>query len=215
MINLFIPWYNDAAFIRQQELDWCLNHNNKNSMINNIFLFPDSKKNNIPELSKKVHIIHLNRRVTYQDMLCKINSIIDSYNSYNIIMNTDIYFDESLELLKMIDMRNKCLSLTRWEAHPNIPDCKPYMYMNYESQDCWIFKSYVNMNVQCDFNLGKLGCDGKFNFELEKVGYKVYNPSLSIRALHYHFSGKRNYSEDDRLQGPTFSPPIINIKDIL
>ena len=212
VFNCFMPWYNDDAFFRQKELNFCLLRNDLNKMIDRIYLFPESIKDNIPKVSEKVKVINLNRRVTYQDMVYRINHTMDSYRCYNIIMNTDIYFNETLSLVRTIDMTNICLALTRWEANPDHGE--PYMYMTYESQDCWIFKGYINMNVQCGFNLGLAGCEGRFNFELEQAGYKVYNPSLDIKILHHHMSGKRNWSEDSRLQGDSINPSIISIKDM-
>lgn len=211
MFNLFQPWYNDNAHLRQLELDWCLINNDQNPIIENIFLFPESKKDKIPTVSEKVHVIHLERRVTYQDIIQRINHMIDAYRFYNIIANTDIHFDNSLNLVRTIDMTNICLALTRWEANHGY---EPYMYMTAQSQDAWIFKGYININIQCNFNLGLAGCEGRFNFELTTVGYKLYNPSLDIKVLHYHTSGKRNWSEDTRIQGNSINPEIISIKDI-
>lgn len=213
MFNIFCPYYNDNANFRQQELDWCLNHNDKNPLIDNVFVFPESRKDRIPKLSEKTHIIHYDRRVTYKDIVDYINNTVDAYRYYNLIINTDIYFDETINLIKTIDMTNVCLALTRWEVNINKPN-EPYMYMSQESQDVWAFKGYININVQCDFYMGLLGCDGRFDFELRRVGYKLYNPSKDVRALHYHMSGKRNHSEDTRLQGDTIVVPIVKIKDI-
>lgn len=215
MFNLFTPYYNDNAHFRQQELDWALKHNCYNPIFENIFLFPESRKNKIPKLTEKVHIIHLERRVTFQDIVEVINSKIDSYKYYNVIANSDIYFDDTLNLVRQINMDEICLALTRWESHPlEEKKSEPYMYMTGESQDVWIFKSFISLNISCNFYLGLLGCDGRFNFEVREAGYKVYNPSKDIRVLHCHVSGKRNHSEDTRLQGNTISPLIISIKDM-
>lgn len=213
MFNLFVPYYNDSAVFRQNELDWCVLNNCENPLIENFYIFPESKRNKIPKLSSKAHIIHFDRRVTYQDIIQFVNSMIDSYRYYNIIANTDIYFDNTLDLVKSIDMEKVCLTLTRWESSPD--NNNPYMFMNFQSSDVWIFKSYISMHIDCEFYLGVPGCEGRFNFEVAKAGYKLYNPSKTIRSLHYHNSGKRNWTEDDRLQGQSFNPDIVSVEDIM
>jgi hypothetical protein len=214
MFNLFIPWYNDKAIFRQQELDWCLLHNITSGIIDNIFLFPESRRNILPKLNEKVNIIHLDKRVTYLDIIKYINSEIRCYKSFNIISNIDIYFNDTLNLLHNINMDRVCLSLTRWETNPLNNPGNLERHMTYQSCDVWIFKSYIFPNIDCDFYFGLPGCEGRFNFELQKVGYKIYNPSEDIKVLHYHVSGKRNWSELDRLQGDTINPPIISIKEL-
>lgn len=212
MFNLFIPYYNDSAVFRQNELDWCLLHNCNNPIIESMFIFPESRKNKLPKLSEKAHIIHFDRRITYHDVVCFVNSMVDSYRYYNIISNTDIYFDKTLELIKTINMEKVCLSLTRWESNPGNGD--PYMFMNYQSSDVWVFKNYISTEINCEFYMGVPGCEGRFNFEVAKAGYKVYNPSKSIKCLHYHSSCKRNWTEDDRLHGYSLNPDIVTIEDI-
>jgi hypothetical protein len=213
MFNLFIPYYNDAANFRQLELDWCLKHNCENYIIENMFIFPEFRRNRLPKLSEKAHTIHLDKRVTYQDIISYINSMVDSYRYYNIIANTDIYFDNSLNNIRLIDMSKTCLTLTRWESNPGNGD--PYMFMTHQSSDVWIFKSYISFNIECDFYMGVPGCEGRFNFEVARAGYSVFNPAKSIKCLHYHTSGKRNWSEDDRLLGGSLNPEIISIEDII
>lgn len=213
MFNLFVPYYNDNAVFRQSELDWCVKNNCENFLIDNLYIFPESRRNRLPILSSKAQTIHYDRRITYFDIINFINSMVDSYRYYNIIANTDIYFDNTIELIKTMNMEKVCLSLTRWESNPGNGD--PYMFMNYQSSDVWVFKSYISLEINCDFFMGVPGCEGRFNFEIAKVGYKVYNPAKSIRCLHYHTSGKRNWTEDDRIRGDSFNPPIVDIKEII
>src|ERR1019366_3816588 len=73
------------------------------------------------------------------------------------------------------------------------------------SQDAWIVRGKVE-GVDGSFQLGKPGCDSRIAAEFEKAGYKVSNPSKSIKAFHYHNSGVRNYSENERVPGPYLFP---------
>jgi hypothetical protein len=53
------------------------------------------------------------------------------------------------------------------------------------SQDAWIFTGLKD-HVQADFRLGMRGCDNHLAYIMEKQGYRVRNPSLSIDVIHLH-----------------------------
>src|SRR5574343_536550 len=100
---------------------------------------------------------------------------------FNIIANTDIYFDDTITNIKLINMENICIVLTRYEANPKNKGSKSEMAMNpAQSNDVWIFKGIINKEIKCDFNLGLLGCEGIFGNSLRNAGYKVYNFSNDI-----------------------------------
>jgi hypothetical protein len=131
MIRLFTPWYKDDCHQRQLELDWCLKKNCGDFNIKEVFIFPESKKDDYPRgLSEKLHVIQLNKRVTYQDIVNFINDMVDSDRYYNIIANTDIYFDDTITNIKLINMENICIVLTRYEANPKNKGSKSEMAMN-------------------------------------------------------------------------------------
>eukprot|EP00697_Spironema_sp_BW2_P001966 gnl/Spiro4/12637_TR6682_c0_g2_i1.p3 gnl/Spiro4/12637_TR6682_c0_g2~~gnl/Spiro4/12637_TR6682_c0_g2_i1.p3 ORF type:complete len:109 (+),score=0.73 gnl/Spiro4/12637_TR6682_c0_g2_i1:617-943(+) len=60
------------------------------------------------------------------------------------------------------------------------------------SQDSWIFLAPLPF-VDCDFQLGKPGCDNRIAFEFQRAGLRVSNPCLSIVCKHLHASAIRNY----------------------
>lgn len=217
MIRLFTPWYKDDSNQRQIELNWCLRRNCSDSNIREVFIFPESKSNDYPRgMSEKLHVIQLNRRITYQDIVNFINDMVDSDRYYNIIANTDIYFDETITNVRSIDMKNVCIVLTRYESNPTNRGSKSEMIMNPEqSNDVWIFKGFINKEIECNFHLGLLGCEGIFGNSLKNAGYNVYNFSKDILCYHFHVTQKRNYTEDTRLRGVSYNVPLTLMRDYI
>ena len=129
-----------------------------------------------------------------------------------------IYFDETIQQVEGIKPK-QCYALTRWEdikgkvidfntrhGKPSPPQW---------SQDAWIFKGSVKhndfdtviasnnkrLNEVIPFGLGVPGCDNKIAAMLRAKGYKVTNPSLSIKAIHKHETQERTYPNYQILKG--------------
>lgn len=205
MFNLFVPYYNDKSTIRQKEINWCLSDNVRNNLIDNIYLFPEHSSNVIPKIDTfKINIINLNKRITYKDVINFINSLENTKDSYNIMANSDIVFNESLLLLYTINMNNLVIALTRWEFDPILGKIPELCMIPEQSQDVWIFDGHIKNNIDCDFYFGLRGCDGIFANALIKSNYKIINPVYSIKVNHYHTCPVRHHSEDNRLKGFSF-----------
>lgn len=123
-------------------------------------------------------------------------------NDINCFCNSDIFFTE-IESLKSIK-ENECYALARWDLKGNMP----YFINRVDSQDAWVFKGVVN-NVEANFTMGKWGCDNRLAYEIQKAGYKVTNPSLSIKTIHVHAIDNRNHK---RTEQNTIPPPYLTIK---
>lgn len=174
MYNLFISYYKDNNPIRQKELDFCLLQNLTNPFINTI-------------------VFNHQDRLPFNFYFNKINKITD-VNDINIVANSDIYFDDTLRLAEQIKP-DECYVLSRWDDKPN-GQCT--FFHREDSQDAWIFRGKIRTNLNGDFLLGLCGCDNRLAFELNKAGYHISNPGLSIRAHHLHSSGIRNYVMRDK-----------------
>lgn len=197
MINLFVNLFQHKDVSRQKELEYCFEKNEANKLIN------------------KIIVVNRDERATYGDFF---NAMNDYPNDINIIANSDIYFDDTIRLVDKITKR-QCYALTRWEdinghvidfnerhGKPSPPQW---------SQDAWIFKGSPNLEgfhtvvasnnsritKTIPFNLGIPGCDNKFAALLKEKGFKVTNPSLSIKAIHKHRTDKRDYPNYRILQG--------------
>lgn len=168
-INLFINRYQSENQERQKELDLCYQLNKDNKFIDNI--------------------IDVEGR-GYDDFFGQFTDDV------NIIANSDIFFDETIELAKKIKPF-EMWCLTRWDY----ANGKANFLNRADSQDVWIVRGKVK-KVKAGFNLGVPGCDNRIAYNFKQAGYIVRNPSLSIRAIHYHLTNFRTYRDKDRLPEP-------------
>lgn len=177
MIRLFYNYYEDKHPDRKKEIDFCLQQNLNNPHLNTIIFETPSKP-------------------TYNTFFHKINEITGP-DDINIICNSDIFFDDSISLVSTIETRSVYV-LCRWDWH----SADHVVFANRpDSQDTWIIKGKVE-NVFGDFCLGVLGCDNRIAYEFNKAGYRVSNPSKSIKTYHVHNSGIRNYTKKDVVPPP-------------
>lgn len=164
-IHIYIGVYRDANQTRNAELQECLWQNQNNPFVNKV--------------------IEVKERPTYQDLFN-----LFSEDAINIIVNSDIFFDKTLGLVKGIKP-NQCYALSRWDWNGN---GTAKMHNRIDSQDAWVFRGKVKKPMFADFYLGIPGCDNRIAYEIKKAGYLVLNPSKSIHALHYHSSAIRHYN---------------------
>ena len=182
-MNLFVNYFEHQNAERRKEIDFCLEKNEANDIIDNIV------------------VVNRGQRCTYGDFL---EAMFDYPNDVNIIANSDIYFDETLKYASDIK-KGECYALTRWELvggkviNFNDRHGKPSPAM--WSQDAWIFRGSikpdrfykilaVNLKTRTHavipFSLGIPGCDNKFAAMCKESGVKVTNPCSKIRAIHVH-----------------------------
>lgn len=185
MIRLIYNYYEDKNPYRKKEIDFCLQKNLENSLLNVII---------VETLSKP----------TYNYFFEKINKLTSS-NDINIICNSDIFFDDTIGLVLRYltnQPQKQMFALSRWDWH------NPHNIVFFDradSQDTWIVKGRID-NVMGDFTLGMRGCDNRIAHEFQKSGYIVTNPSKSIKTYHVHNSGVRNYTVSD-----VIPPPYLTI----
>lgn len=190
-IGLFTNWYKSY---RDEENEACLAANLVNPNIKKIYLFCDDGKP-IP-VHKKIVGIKSIYRPTYNMFFTAVNKFS---HEFSIIANSDIHFDESLEYLKYLDEETS-FALTRWDD-----TSKGHVFYNrWDSQDAWIFKGPVK-EVNACFESGRLGCDNRLAHELRQAGYRVFNPSKTIKAIHLHSEIRTENSNHDKSK--TIPPP--------
>lgn len=200
-VNLFVAVYNEKHRTRKKELEYCLHQNNINESIDRIFILLEPETNHL-NVTEKETIIEINKRASYLDFFRIINSVTDQHD-LNIIVNSDIYFQaEDIDRIKTTLTPQKCYALARYDIHWN----KKIRFINRsDAQDSWCFIGPVrHEKIECDFLLGKPGCDNRIAHELTKGGYDVTNPSFTIKSYHYHMSQVRNYERhpDHVVEGP-------------
>ena len=197
---LITSYYKSGNEKRQNEIDECLFHNVNNKYISKIYLLNDQIYEELNEKYKEnnkiVQIVvddENKKRLTYK---CSISFINEHLKGERCIMaNSDIYYDETLEHLVNYDLSDKFFALARYQKGVVIEDKG--------SQDTWIFTSPANVPLEdCNFHFGVPGCDHKILYIFEKSGYKISNPSRTIRSHHLHDSNFRTYRPRDRVRMP-------------
>lgn len=176
MIRLIYNYYEDKNPIRKKEIDFCLQKNLDNKFINTIIFESASKP-------------------SYDFLFNKINTLT-SPDDINIICNSDIFFDETISLVANMPHKN-VYALSRWDWNTN----NASHFARNDSQDTWIIKGKIE-NVVGNFTLGIPGCDNRIAHEFNRAGYRVTNPSNSIKTYHVHNSHIRNYSYNNPVPGP-------------
>lgn len=200
MFNLITSYYKPQNEQRQTELNNCLINNAKNPNIKTIYLLNSEIYNiDFVEDAYKCKIVQFlvndenKERLHYNFAIQFINyNLVDEKC---ILSNSDIYFDETLELIETFDFTNNAFALSRHDNGVLVSDAVC-------SQDSWVFKSPLNVDISnLNFMFGVPVCDNIFSGFMVVHGYKVYNPSLSIKSYHLHESNYRTYSEDVRIHG--------------
>lgn len=195
MFVLIITFYYENDANRRSELLRAIRCNINNSFINKIYILCESGEEFLNDLDAKIEIVKQNNRPKFHDLIKFANGF--SQNIYKIIANTDIYFDDTLAKAQKIE-DNQVFCLTRWDLKES---GVIEFYSNFKSQDSWIFRNTLPENIG-NYFLGVPGCDNRLAGELKNYGYKVNNPSLSIRSIHLHTTAKRTYHKIlDRVSG--------------
>lgn len=198
-INLFVNYYTVDDAERQNEIDFCFDQNLKNKHIDGVIIFSDRITRMLSHNAiNKGDLIPIDRP-TYQDFF---NAASEYPDDINIIANSDIYFDETIELVKQIG-ENDAYCLTRWEYKDG--DIQPFFRIHGApaewSQDCVIWKGVnrlknvdkvwatnliTNQDEEIPYTLGHPGQENHMAWLLNNAGYNVSNPSTKIRAIHVH-----------------------------
>lgn len=123
-------------------------------------------------------------------------------NDINCFCNSDIYLTD-LTRIKQIKA-NECYAVTRADLL-NDPNAVG-------SQDAWVFKGVIKP-IDADFTLGKWGSDNRVAYEIQKAGYDIKNPSLSINLVHLHEIDNRIWNPEERKRN-TIKPPYLTLQPI-
>lgn len=203
-INLFIQFYIDANRARQKEIVQCLQNNIDNPLIDKIYLLNERiyKPRELGVTpSPKIVQFNLGKRLQYGDVYRYINE--NQIVGYNILANSDIFFDETLIALRKSDLsgdQRKMMALLRYEYNPGNKFNSVIFGPRYDSQDTWIIHSRHTPTQYklFAFPLGKPGCDNKMIYLMRMLDYEVINDPIALKSFHYHTSNIRNYTHDKK-----------------
>ena len=207
-INLFYQFFIHKVTKRSKEIKKCLKFNVQNKHINKIYLLNERIYTN-EELgisSDKIVQIDMKNRLKFQDVFKYIND--NNINGYNIIINADIFLDDTINNLKYsnIHTNKQMFALLRYEYDPGELSESKIFGPRFDSQDTWIIHS--NFNVKLDeqkifnFEFGKPGCDNKIIYLMNILGYEVINDPGFIKTYHVHSSEQRDYTNKDYIHNP-------------
>lgn len=195
-MNLLINYYRDKNEARRRELDLCLDINLKDKNFSKMIVaslveLPISENESYTKNSTIDGLIICipKERPTFKELFEIANKYADP-KGITVIANSDITFDDSIKLAERHLKPNQCYALSRWDVDPN---GDATLHNHSDSQDTWIFRGLIKNVPDCDFTLGTPGCDNAIAERLERAGYDVKNPSVSIKTYHYHISNIRNY----------------------
>ncbi len=206
---LLIEYFTSTNSNRDFEYKTCIRENLNCGSLEKIIVFISDETSELGFESEKVEIIKLKERPTFKFLFEWANQ--NYLNQICIIGNTDIIFDNSLEILNETDLENQFLALTRWDLftennqwyvrffnHP----WRGEITMGMLSQDSWVFKTPIKVDDRSNFLMGKPGCDNRIVQIYHELGYNVKNPSAKIITKHLHSSNYRTYNQSDMILGP-------------
>ena len=211
-LHLFVQYYHTHDCTRQAELDFCLLINVQHAPFDKIFVLSD-QNDVLPEQvarNAKMCVVPVKSRPTFDDVISVVNQNTDE-NSVNVICNSDICFDSSVDQIRWL-RNDEALNISRWDVTRGVQAltfdtlrtcCRAY-HSN-DSFDVWAVRGAYRKPVigQALFAFGIPGCDNRFAWILQQAGYKVHNPCKSIYCYHVHTSNIRSYTfQTARVPGP-------------
>ena len=227
--------YNESEKERIREYITCMEHNLRHPSIEKVHVIYDTTgdddKNvilsylrNKMEENKKLDVVYTHGRQTYGQCFEVANTLYP--NRKIILSNSDIYFNETLELLNNYELTDKFLALTRCNVKEDgsIELFKQYdyqgkfsRYASLRSQDVWIFKTPLRKFENDTIQIGVMMCDCVIAYQAMKAGLIVLNPCITIRCCHLHLSEIRNYDIENQLPVPKdYKPaPWSRLEDAL
>lgn len=195
--------YNEKFTPRIMEYKGCIIKNLKHPAIESIHVIYDpTDDDQILEMREYLQS-NRNIRISYCEGRPTFRYCIDLANKCYpgrkiILANADIYFDETLNKLLDVSFENRVFACTRRDVR--IGASASLLYLEGEipnefSQDAWIFQTPMR-DIGCgDLQLGTPHCERLFAHAAHQAGLSLYNPCLSIKCYHLHFSGVRHYTE--------------------
>lgn len=231
---LFTQFYKPKEKARFEEICQTLSNNINNPLLSKIVLFFENENdieycNNKYPNNNRIICVKLNKRLSYTDFLKYVVSDQVPTNTFVVLANSDIYFDNTLRYLWKISLNDKCLALLRWEhSDKGLNDAKLFGPRP-DSQDTWIFNSNCiksraatkwndDTYIQFNYYLGTPGCDNSFTTDMIRERFTVVNPAGTIKTYHIHGSQVRSYTNKDLVYRPVYfsiTPSLILEKNYI
>jgi len=207
-INIIYQFFIHHNKRRNKELKKVLKFNVENKFINKIYLLNEKiyNKDELGIESDKIEQINIGSRLKFKNVFNYIN--INKIHGYNVIINADIFLDETINNLKYsnIHLQKQMFALLRYEYNQDDINDSEVFGPRFDSQDTWIFHSNFNPKEDeekvFNFEFGKPGCDNKFLYLMNILGYQIINDPKFIKTYHFHTSEERDYGNQDYVANP-------------
>ncbi len=192
--TLYVNHWTPPTGDRRLEIDECLRRNVDCPAIDRIVLLAESTQEHRANVSASPKLVWVDMpagvaRARYCDLFQAVNSCTTTPWDLNIVANSDVFFDDSLSLLKSIDLFGICVALSRWEWKNGRAEELAW----HNSQDCWIFQGPVRPLAEpIDFPIGTFGCDWRIAWILRHNDYALVNVPYDVRHYHMHDAPYRN-----------------------
>jgi hypothetical protein len=209
-IYLISQFYIDKHKIRQNELLYCLkrvvnNNNFKKIYLLNERIYTAQEMGLTSDEMRRVIQINISHRLKFKEVFIEVKRL--NLKGYIVFGNSDIFFDNSIRLVKEIglDQKKRACGLSRFEYSKgqNLEDCK-LTNGGYHTADIWIYHTNYSPSViminNSDFYFGKPGCDNAIGYIFKNNGYEFLNIPYTLKIYHFHTSGLRNYSRHDQVE---------------
>jgi hypothetical protein len=151
-------------------------------------------------------------RPTFENYFAAIKACSRA-DDVNVVINSDCFIDPSTTQKLQRIKPGQAYCINRHElaqaAPPRIDRQKTAMSRRrhrYDMQDCWVIRGVPRDGMWLDFPAGRPGCDNRLAYELQKVGYAILDPYLTIRVLHHHLSDRSLIQRGDRIPRPYAYP---------
>lgn len=206
-INVIYQYFRHPNTSRHNEIQYALKRNCENPHVNRIILLNERTYTDkeLGIVSPKIEQHVINQRLLFKDVFDHIDK--HEVTGYNVIVNADIFVDDSISLLKRSNMHSvkSMIALLRYEYNRSNGTSRIFGPRP-DSQDTWIMHSNFNVcsPMRSIFNIpfGKPGCDNKIVYLMHLFGYTVYNVPQQIKTLHVHNTNIRDYTRKDVIPDP-------------
>ena len=186
---------------RLDELIKALDNNLSHKYINNIHLFVDDSKciDFLKDRYKlifenKIKICGIGKQPLYSDLFSYCNNL---KGKICMITNSDIWLYNITNINCLNKLKSQststCFSLTRHEHDFNTTSINNYV----GSHDAFLFIAPINNQIikHVRHKQNVWGSENVVLYELNKLGYIIYNPCKEIIIIHEHKSGFRKTVE--------------------
>jgi hypothetical protein len=222
-LNIIIQSYNEGDPARRAELEHCIIANLDNPYLLALHDFGGNSclPANITQHPKYIHVTTQNPNtptswLKYKTAFLYANNTDNQakYGNYWGLINCDIFLDASSNwhLIRSYLNSDYIAAISRHEYIPGVvidTDINPEPVIKMDekfsktlhsnTQDGWFFSTPLKPTLldriaNIDFEIGLLGCDNAIADRLVQCGYKIINPAIRFKIVHYDIARGKNSS---------------------